>query len=144
MSPAYQQQAMRKVAELEREKLVWKQKAQEAQKAGKYHNIKDSRGEIKFDSKKEARIYDELMLRLQAGKIRDLKLQPQFTLSESYKTPDGKRIRALRYVADFSYYDCELGKDIVVDVKSKATKTRVYQIKKKLLRERFNIEVTEV
>ena len=33
---------------------------------------------------------------------------------------------------------------VVEDVKSPATKTRVYEIKKKLMRERFGIDVREV
>ena len=56
-----------------------------------------------FDSKKEARRYDELMAMLRAGQIRDLKLQPQFTIQEAYTTPEGQRVRAIRYQADFSY-----------------------------------------
>ena len=108
---------------------------------------------IRFDSQKEARRYDELLLMLKAGKIRDLKLQPEFTLSEAYTTPEGDRIRATKYRADFSYYVPDAGgwspsKDgwiyVVEDVKSKATKTRVYAIKKKLMRERYGIEIQEV
>lgn len=127
------------------------------EKKKKYNNVPDARGDIRFDSKKEARRYDELMLRLRAGEIRDLKLQPQFTLSEAYTTPEGKRVRAIRYVADFSYYeryedeiaklagfDCESWRPVVEDVKSRATKTRVYAIKKKLLLEKYEIEVTEI
>ena len=115
----------------------------------KYHNKPDYRTvedgtPLRFDSKKEARRYDELMLMLQAGKIRDLKLQPQFTLQEAYTTPDGKRVRAIRYDADFSYYDCDAGESVVEDVKSNATKTRVYQMKRKLMLEKFVIEIREV
>lgn len=57
---------------------------------------------IPFDSQKEARRFIELRSLLKAGKIRNLKLQPQFTLQESYVTPEGERVRAVRYVADFS------------------------------------------
>lgn len=110
---------------------------------GKYHSTPDYRGTIRFDSKKEARRYDELMLLQQAGKISDLKLQPQFTLQESYRTPEGKRVQAIRYVADFSYVTND-GNTIVEDVKSPATKTRVYQIKRKLMMERKGIEVKEI
>ncbi len=99
---------------------------------------------IRFDSQKEARRYDELMLRLKANRIQDLKLQPQFTLQEAYTTADGKRVRAIRYQADFSYFDCDRDMDVVEDVKSKATKTRVYAIKKKLMLEKFGIEIEEI
>ncbi len=145
LPPAYQAQALRKL------------KAQEKppEKASKYHNRKDERDTesgavLRFDSKKEARRYDELITMLQAGRIRDLKLQPQFTLQEAYTTTEGVRVRAIRYQADFSY---ELAAEsehstewtpVVEDVKSRATKTRVYAIKKKLVRERFGIDIKEV
>lgn len=112
--------------------------------ASKYNAKKADRNGIRFDSQKEARRYDELLFRLRDGRIQDLKLQPQFTLQESYVTPEGKRVRAIRYVADFSYFDCDLDMEVVEDVKSPATKTRVYEIKKKLLMERWGIEVQEV
>lgn len=121
-------------------------------KGRKYHNEPDTRGALRFDSKKEARRYDELLLMLQAGRIRNLKLQAQFTLQESYITPEGDRVRAIRYVADFAYEratapDCS-GEvhwiPVVEDVKSRATKTAQYETKKKLLRERFGITITEV
>jgi len=118
----------------------------------KYHNQPDHRGSIRFDSRKEARRYDELMLLLKAGKIRDLKLQPQFTFQESYVTPDGDRVRARRYRADFSYTR-PTGPDmngqvywvpVVEDVKSRATRTRQYIDKKKQMLEKFGIIIQEV
>lgn len=118
----------------------------------KYHNIKDSRGQIKFASKKEARRFDELMLRLQAGEIKELRLQPQFTLQESYITPESYRIRAIRYIADYSYYRAtkpDINGDVywvkvVEDVKSRPTRTREYIMKRKLMREKFGIDIVEV
>lgn len=118
----------------------------------KYHNEPDTRGKIKFHSRKEARRYDELMALLKAGKIRDLKLQKQFTLQESYVTPEGERVRAIRYAADFAYERATAPDStgvvhwvpVVEDVKSRPTKTALYETKKKLLRERFNISITEV
>lgn len=121
-------------------------------KETKYHNEPDSRGNLHFDSKKEARRYDELLVLLRAGKIRNLRLQAQYTLQESYIAPDGERVRAIRYVADFAYERPTLPDKngtvywlpVVEDVKSRATKTAQYEMKKKLLRERFNITITEV
>ena len=121
-------------------------------KETKYHNEPDSRGNLHFDSKKEARRYDELLVLLRAGKIRNLRLQAQYTLQESYIAPDGDRVRAIRYVADFAYERPTLPDKngtvywlpVVEDVKSRATKTAQYEMKKKLLRERFNITITEV
>lgn len=116
--------------------------AQLGTKENKYHNCPTVVQGIRFDSRKEARRYQELMALLRAGQIRELKLQPQFTLQEAYTTPEGKRVRAIRYVADFSYE--RDGTLVVEDVKSRATKTRVYGIKAKLLRERHGLEITEV
>lgn len=97
----------------------------------KYNNQPTERNGIKFDSRKEAKRYEELMFLRQAGEIDNLKLQPQFTLQESYMTPEGERIRAIRYVADFSYTQ---GSQMVVeDVKSKATKTKDYRMKYKMM-----------
>lgn len=121
-------------------------------KSRKYHNQPDNRGKIKFDSKKEARRYDELMLLLQAGEIRKLRLQAQYTLQEGYTTPEGERVRAIRYVADFAYERATAPDvtgavhwlPVVEDVKSRATKTETYKIKAKLLKERFGLTITEV
>lgn len=91
-------------------------------KASKYHSTPAERGELRFDSQKEARRYDELMVMLRAGIISDLRLQQQFTLQESYMTETGERIRAVRYTADFSY---KFGSKLVVeDVKSAPTRTK--------------------
>lgn len=118
--------------------------------ANKYHNQPTVKRGIRFDSKKEAERYDELMLLLRAGKIRKLKLQPEFTLQEAFTTEDGERIQAVRYRADFAYErptkpDCTgtvYWIPVVEDVKGK--KTDIYSLKRKLMRERFNIEVIEI
>ena len=132
--------------------MLQKLGAQQRQRESKYHNVKDSRGEIQFDSKKEARRYDELMVLLRAGKIRNLRLQAQYTLQESYITETGERVRAIRYVADFAYERATAPDQtgtvhwlpVVEDVKSTATKTEKYKIKAKLFRERYGFSITEV
>lgn len=149
LSPWAQRQVLQKLTAAEAQK--------KAARESKYHNQKDERAagsgaSIRFDSKKEARRYDELMAMLRAGKIRDLKLQQQFTLQEAYTTTEGVRVRAIRYQADFTYQKPQfVDRDgewiwglVVEDVKSRATKTRAYAMKKKLMQERFNIEIQEV
>lgn len=132
--------------------------------APKYHNIKTEVEGIKFDSLKEARRYRLLMTAQELGVIQDLRLQVDFTLQEAYTTPEGERIRAFRYRADFTYkvkcagygYEAELGSEdieywrslypgdlVVEDVKSKATRTKEYQIKRKLMADRGH-EIREV
>lgn len=108
----------------------------------KYGSRKDTRGELRFDSQKEARRYDELMVMLRTGIISDLRLQPQFTLQESYVTETGERIRAIRYTADFSYKFG--GKLVVEDVKSKPTRTKEYLRNRKFMRSKFGIDIQEI
>lgn len=98
---------------------------------------------LRFDSQKEAGRYDQLILRQQAGEIRDLRLQVDFTLQEAYTDQEGRRIRAIRYRADFTYRERD-GRLVVEDVKSRPTRTREYLIKRKLMKERRGIDITEV
>ena len=140
MSPAAQKQiAAKLVGEAQR-------------KERKYHNEPTVCRGITFDSKKEARRYKELLLMLRAGTIRRLKLQVDFTLQEAYTTPEGERVHAIRYRADFAY-ECPTRPEaggtvcwvpVVEDVKSKATATDKYKLKKKLMLEKFGITIKEV
>lgn len=114
----------------------------ERKAAPKYNNQKAERAGITFDSQKEARRYDELVVMLQAGIITDLRLQPQFTLQESYITETGQRIRAIRYTADFSYRFG--GRLVVEDVKSAPTRTKEYLRNRKMVRSKYGIDIQEV
>lgn len=122
------------------QKLVQQQKPKPKER--KYHNQPVQVDGIRFDSQKEAQRYRELMLLSKSQAIGDLKLQPEFTLQEAYTTPDGERVRAIRYRADFSYK--RAGDLVVEDVKSTGTETDKYKIKKKLLLDRFGIKIVEV
>ena len=142
-----QKQIAEKMAKSLRESA--EKSAQETPKPNrKYHNTPTEKigadgQKLRFDSRAEARRYEELMLLLKAGEIRDLRLQQEFTLIEAYTTIDGKRVRAERYKADFTYWR---GKEFVVeDVKGgNATKTKVYAVKKKQMLEKYGITITEV
>ena len=120
------------------------------EKPSKMHNVVDYRGNIRFASKKEARRYDELMLLLKAGEIKDLKLQNDMTLQEAYTTPEGKRVRAIRYVADFTYYrrtapdtyGYEHWVFVVEDAKGRRLDT--YKMKAKMFQEKYGFPITEV
>lgn len=160
LPPAYQAQALRKWAEQERKKkrppLPCPADAGPG-KPTKYHNKPTERvtpagNVLRFDSQKEARRYDELATLERAGKIRDLRMQVDFTLQEAYTDTEGRRVRAIRYKADFTYMkqsfvdrDGEWQWALVVeDVKSRATRTKEYVMKRKLMKERFNIDIQEV
>lgn len=156
MAPWAQKQILEKLQKLDRkpEKTEPVKSASKNREAGKsevtgskYGNQKTVVGGIMFDSKKEAGRFLELAALLEAGEIFDLKLQQNFTLQESYTKPDGERVRGIVYRADFAYKRPGENGDtlyIVEDVKSSATKTRVYELKKKLMREKFGVEITEI
>ena len=77
----------------------------------KYHNKKTEYDGIKFASKKEATRYCELKQLERAGIIKDLRLQPRYTLQEKYEI-NGRKERAITYIADFEYYDNEKQKNM--------------------------------
>lgn len=162
LPPAYQAQALQKWVEQERRKKRTPLPCLDDGAPGggrKYHNkpterVTASGAVLRFDSQKEARRYDELAALERAGKIRDLRMQVDFTLQEAYTDSEGQRVRAIRYRADFTYrkirddpweeYDGSLWTLVVEDVKSRATRTKEYAMKRKLMKERFNIDIQEV
>ena len=141
----YQRQIMSKIAERERQKTS---PATQKTKEPKYHNIKTEVNGIRFDSQKEARRYQELLRLEELGLIEDLRLQVNFTLQEAFTKSNGERVRAIVYKADFTYKKRDENDDytlyIVEDVKSRATKTPTYRMKKKLMWEKFRIQIKEV
>lgn len=111
----------------------------EGKKPNKYRNQPTERilpnGEtIKFDSKKEARFFDELTALQTAGIVRDIRLQVQFLLKPAYTDAGtGERFRAINYLADFTFDKLTDGewKHHIVDCKGK--KTPEYTLKKKIM-----------
>lgn len=160
----YQEQALRKLIEQDRRRKreIIPSPAPSGGRgaASKYHNspterVTEAGAVIHFDSRKEARRYDELMALQKAGAIQDLRLQVDFTLQEAYTGTQGCRVRAIRYRADFTYYRPRDGTTpetrdksswvlVVEDVKSRATRTKDYLMKKKLMKDHFGIDIVEV
>ena len=109
----------------------------------KYHNEKCQYNGITFDSKKEMYRYVFLLNMLQMGVIKDLRLQHTFTLQEAYTTATGKRIRAITYKADFTYWAD--GEFYVEDVKSPITKKKAdYRMKVKMMQDKLGVTVDEI
>ena len=102
----------------------------------KYHNKKEGG----WDSRKEHRRWDELVLLQRAGEIRELHRQVRFhLLPNQYK--DGRCIlRGTDYIADFTYR-LKDGTFVVEDCKG--YRTDVYKIKKKLMYSKFGILIKE-
>ena len=98
----------------------------------KYHN----RATGGYSSAKEYRRAQELKVLQQGGAIRELREQVPFEL-----IPKQGKERACKYIADFVY--CEDGKTVVEDVKSPASRTKDYVIKRKLMQHVHGIVVRE-
>ena len=90
---------------------------------------------IVFDSKAEMNRYIYLKAEEKAGRIKALVIQPKFPIVGTIR---GSLI--CTYIADFAYH--KDNKRFVEDVKS--VKTDVYQLKKKLVKEYYGIDITEV
>ena len=100
------------------------------QKKAKYGNKKTVLDGIKFDSKKEASRYQELIIMQKQGIITHLELQKPFVICPKIEGLKGSRAR--KYIADFVYE--EKGKKIIEDVKSAITRQNpVYTLKKQLV-----------
>ena len=114
-------------------------------------------GEV-FDSKREAKRYQELKLLERCGAISDLKRQVSYELIPTQKEEstrvytkgrkkgqpiEGKVIeKAVTYIADFTYIDSATGKLVVED--SKGMRTRDYILKRKMMLYFHGIKIQEV
>jgi hypothetical protein len=117
----------------------------------KYHSKKVTRNGITYDSTKECRRHQQLLLLERAGEITDLQRQVEFVLIPAQREPDtigvrggvkkGKVIEhAVKYVADFCYK--ENGKQIVED--TKGFRTKDYVLKRKMMLYFHGIRIKEI
>lgn len=98
----------------------------------KYRNQPITIDGHRFPSIKEANRYRELLLLQRAGAISALSLQVPFELQPAFRHPQtGKTIRAIKYIADFTYFDADTGQYHIEDTKGFHTKE--YEIKKKMM-----------
>ena len=113
-------------------------------------------GEI-FDSKREAKRWQELKLREDLGLISDLRRQVKYVLVPAQREPDtvgarggihrGKLIeREVSYYADFVYTDSKTGELVVEDVKGYkgGGAYELFKIKRKMMLWLHGIRVKEV
>lgn len=123
-------------------------------KRNKYGNQKITVNGQVFDSKKEAKRYQELLLLERAGAIQNLQTQVKYVLipaqyetferygQKGQRLKDGQKCveKECAYIADFVY--CENGKKIVED--TKGFRTSDYKIKRKLMLHVHGIRIKEV
>lgn len=112
--------------------------AQLKAETNKYRNKRVEVDGLKFDSQKEAARYFDLLRLEKAGKIVRLERQPRWkfafegrpVLIRSTGFPNG---RQASFKADFRYWDNERSCEVVEDVKSLATRTQAYVLRKAML-----------
>lgn len=109
--------------------------------ARKFRNTPTISAGISFASKAEARRYDELMLLVHAGEIKELQLQPRFDL-----VVHGLKVG--RYQADFSYRRTADDTPVIEDVKGYRDKRspayRLFRLKAEIIRATLGITVMEI
>lgn len=134
--------------------MAWQNYYALKKKGNKYHNSAVIVDGISFQSRKEARRWCELKIMERAGMIHGLTRQKKFILIPAQREPDtvGKRggkhkgaliEREVAYYADFAYYDKE-GNEVVEDVKSPATRTKDYILKRKMMMYVHGIRIREI
>ena len=124
----------------------------------KYHNrqVTLPNGE-KVDSLRELTRYNQLLILERSGRITNLRRQVKYTLVPAqyqeysrYSAKTGKMLkngrklleRECAYIADFVYFDCALGREVVED--TKGVRTPEYIIKRKLMLWVHGIQIQEV
>ena len=123
----------------------------------KYLNKKVTIDGMEFDSRKEGDYYLYLKQREELGEISCLRRQVPFELIPAVW---GERVKHLKtkdkvekvclqkpthYLADFVYIETATGKEVVIDVKSKYTRTLSdYRLKKKMMLAFKGITIIEV
>lgn len=155
LPPRMRKQALKQIAEQEKSKRgsiapeeppqpSEKQNGRSKYKATKKTVALPDGTEHTFDSAKEARVYDDLLIRLKAKEITNLRLQVPYELIPKQRLTTGKTERSVKYIADFVYEENGITK--VVDVKGyrRGTAYAVFVIKRKLMKWIHGIEVTEV
>lgn len=119
--------------------------------ASKYRNKKVTLNGVTYDSKKEAKRHQELLLLEKSGAIRDLKRQVKYVLIPTQREADTvgarggiKKGRVIElecsYIADFVY--TEDGRTVVEDTKGYRTKD--YILKRKMMLFFHSIKIKEI
>ena len=92
----------------------------------------------KFDSKAEAKYYEQLKWLKQAKQIKSFKLQPRYLLQEAFKK-NGKSFRKIEYIADFEIHNINWTVEVV---EVKGVETEAFKIKRKLFEMKFSHNLT--
>lgn len=99
-----------------------------AGKPNKYHNNPTTVDGIRFDSKKEARYYEQLLIRVAAGEV------SYFLMQVPLRLPGGSK-----YVVDFLVFFTDGRAPEYIDVKGR--ETQVFRLKKREVEHHYPITV---
>lgn len=100
-------------------------------KANKYNAQATVIDGLQFDSKAEAKRYQQLRLLENVGAIQRLTVQPSYILQHDFTDGQGRKHRSITYTADFRYE--RDGVTVVEDVKGgNATQTTAFRMKWKM------------
>jgi len=86
-----------------------------------------------FDSKIEARYYEQLKWLQEHNQILFFRIQPRYLLQEAFQK-NGKTYRKIEYIADFEVHHLD-GSIEVIDVKG--METEAFKIKRKLFEKKY-------
>lgn len=108
----------------------------------KYHNQPVIAFGERFGSGKEAARAQELVLQVKAHAIFGLRFHVRFPIVQ--KTRKGER--TLFYECDAFYCEMQGSRlvPVIEDTKTEITKTRLYKLKKRLMKQIYGIEIREV
>lgn len=115
-------------------------------RGSKYHNKKTEYNGFLYDSAREAAYAKQLDDRTRvvdiADRVSSWERQVPFVLQPAFVDAAGTKHRAITYYADFVVHYTN-GTTEIVDVKSEATKTDVYNMKKKMMLYVHGIHIQE-
>lgn len=106
----------------------------------KYKNKPQEWQGQKFRSKRELERYQVLLMMEKSGLIKYLRREVVHVIALPVVL-DGRKKPALRYIADFVYWDDVANRLVVEDCKG--MRTPVYRIKRHLMKSELGIEVVE-
>ena len=106
----------------------------------KYRAVRTEVNGITFASKREAKRFCELKMLEKAGEVINLELQPRFDLE--VLSPIGEVVKIGRYTADFRYQ--HFLREVVEDVKSPASRTEAYMLRKRHVEAQYGIRIQEI
>lgn len=130
----------KKISEHNRHKVIPADDRVTPKKGLKYHNKKvEVNGEV-IDSKKEAGVYMNLLMKQRSGLITDLRRQVRYDYVITFAANGKEWSKSGFYRADFTYI--ENGQLIVAD--AKGMKTSEYKRKKKIMKKLYDIEILEL